>query len=271
MYVDAHDHLDDASFDADRDAVFTRAHAAGVTGFVVAGVDPASWARQRALARARDDVRWTAGLHPMRCGQLDDPACDAALAALPDCFAGDAPASGVGETGLDTHFVPRDTLDRQLRCFRAQIDLARRLDRPIVLHIVGPGTHGRVLDTLRADGVPAAGGMVHMYGGSAELVRAYVGLGLCLSFGGPVAHPKARRLRAAAVEVPPDRLLLETDAPDLAPAGFGPRNEPASLPIVAAALAALRGEPAEVILARAAARTRALFGAPLHPGNFGRS
>jgi TatD DNase family protein len=278
VYVDAHNHLDDDSFDADRDAVFERARAAGVTGFVLGGVNPATWKRQRALAAAHPRVVWTAGLHPHACARLDDAAARAALDALPACFEGEHAARGLGETGLDTHFCAKDTLDRQLRLFREQLALARRLDRPVVLHVVGGGTHSRVLETLRDDGAPRAGGMVHMYGGSSELVREYVALGLCLSFGGPVANPNARRLRKAAAEVPADRLLVETDAPDLPPPDFEPefgarpgaraagggrpRNEPASLPLVAKALAALRDEPADVILARAAERTRALFGAP---------
>lgn len=259
MYVDAHCHLDCPSFDEDRDAVLARARAAGVTGLVLAGVQPCEWPRQRALAAAAPGVRWTAGLHPMVAAESDDAAIDEALAALPAAFTGEAPASGIGELGLDTRFARKETLPRQLDCFRRQLAVARALDKPVVLHILG--AHGRALEVLRADGLPSAGGMVHAYSGSAELVRDYERLGLHLSIAGTVARPDARKVHLAAAAVSPDRLLIETDAPDLAPPDLGSRrNEPAAVVRVAAAVAAIRGEPVETVLRRAAANAARLFG-----------
>lgn len=260
MYVDAHCHLDDERLAELEAEVFARAHAAGVTGFVVAGVDPDSWARQRALAARRPGVRWTAGLHPCAVASLADEAAAAAMSALPAAFEGPHPATGLGETGLDTRFCARETLPRQEHVFRASLALARALDVPVVLHLNGQGTHARALGVLRADGLPRAGGMVHAYSGSAELVADYVALGLHISFAGTVCRPEARKVHAAARAVPASRLLLETDAPDLTPPELPRPNEPAALLAVARAVSALRGDAAHDLLARSAAACAELFG-----------
>ncbi len=258
---DAHCHLDDAAFDADRDAVLARSRQAGVVGWLVAGVEPSTWARQRALAVAEPGVRWAAGLHPCAVARATPAEVEAALAELPTCFEGARPASALGETGLDTRFVPRDTLEAQLRALRAQLALARALDMPVVLHLNGPGTHGRALAVLRGDGLPRRGGVVHAYSGSAELVADYVALGLFVSFAGTVARAEARRVHAAARATPLARLLAETDAPDLALPGAPRRNEPAALPDVLRALAGVRGEEADVLGERTARNAADLFGA----------
>ena len=228
-----------------------RARAAGVTGFVVAGVDPGGWARQRALAAEVPGVRWTAGLHPWVAARTDSLP-EGALAA---CFEGEHPACGVGETGLDAHFVPRDTLDRQAGWFRVHLALARDLGRPLVLHVVK--AHGRALEQMRP--FAPLRGMVHAFSGGPELAADYLRLGLHLSLAGPVARPGARKLRAAAAMIPADRLLLETDAPDQPPPGVD-RNEPRELLTVAKAVALVRKEPAEQLLARSTALSCALFG-----------
>lgn len=254
MYVDAHCHLDLPAFDADRPEVIERARAAGVTGFLVAGVDPDGWRRQRALSAAVPGVRWTAGLHPWSAARLED--VEPALVGLAACFEGVHPASGVGETGLDSHFVPAGTLDRQADCMRRHLALARDLGCPLVLHVVK--AHGRALEILRP--FAPLRGMVHAFSGGVDIARAYLGLGLHLSFAGPVARPDARRLRAAAAMVPSDRLLLETDAPDQSPPLEPRRNEPAKLRRVADAVADVRNEPPDDLLRRSAQQVAALFG-----------
>jgi TatD DNase family protein len=260
MYVDAHCHLDDDRLAEIEAEVFARAALAGVTGFVVAGVDPASWARQRALCARRAGVRWTAGLHPCAVASLTAEATREAMAALPAAFVGAHAATGLGETGLDTRFCARETLPRQTDVFRASLALARALNVPVVLHLNGQGTHARALALLRGDGLPRAGGMVHAYSGSAELVSEYVALGLHISFAGTVCRPEARKVHAAARAVPAARLLLETDAPDLTPPDLPRPNEPAALLAVAGAVAALRGVSAADLLARSAAACAELFG-----------
>lgn len=260
MYIDAHAHLDDAAFDADRADVLARARSAGVTGHVCAGVEPALFGRQRALARDTPGLVWTAGLHPCVAATASESAIAAAIDALPDAFSGPCAAVAVGETGLDTRFCPRETLDVQLAAFRTSLAMARALDRPVVLHLNGPGTHARALALLRADGLPRAGGMVHACSASAEVVADYVALGLFISFAGTVCRPEARRVHEAARRVPGERLLAETDAPDLGLPGGPRRNEPAALWPIGCALAALRDEPVEHVLGRSAAACRQLFG-----------
>lgn len=258
MSIDSHNHLDFDDFDADRAAVIARARAAGVTGQIIAGVRPEDWPRQRALAAAWPDLRWTAGLHPQLAATLDAPARAAALDALPAAFEGAHPACAVGEIGLDRQFVDRATVAAQTESFRAQLAFARDRDLPVVLHIVA--THGKVLEWLNRDGLPRAGGVVHSYSGSADMAENYLRLGLHIGFVGTICRPAAQKLHRAARVVPDDRLLIETDAPTQSPPGHARRNEPAALPVVAAALAAHRGTTAEHILAATRRNAETLFG-----------
>jgi len=258
--IDSHCHLDDNAFALDREAVFERARSAGVVGFVLAGVGPETWDAQRAIASMQAGVRWSAGVHPCVAARLETGALGAALKTLPDCFAGHAPASALGETGLDTRFVGRETLPQQVGAFEAQVELALRLGVPLVLHLNGPGCHGRALDLLRGAGPLAQGGVVHAFSGSAESALAYVALGLSISFAGTVARPEARRVHAAATAVPATHLLVETDAPDLALPGASRRNEPSALPAIVDVMSALRGVDAEALAAQTAANAAALFG-----------
>ncbi len=259
MYVDSHCHLDDDAFDPDRSEVFARAREAGVTGFVLAGVDPATWTKQRELAGRESGVLWSAGLHPMRAATLPSIEVREALDSLAECFAGEGRASALGETGLDAHFVPRDSIDRQQVVFREQLALARTIDVPLILHVLGRGTHLRVLETLRADRPPARAGVVHSYSGSAELAAEYVALGFFISFSGSVCRPTSERAHRAAAAVPIDRLLIETDSPDLSPRGSKVRNEPAALLDVASALAKIRGVDLDAILLATSNNARSLF------------
>ncbi len=253
MFVDAHCHLDDPRFDAERPAVFDRAEAAGVVGFMLGGVDPEGWARQRRLAE-RPKLHWSAGLHPWRAATLSEPAFEAAIDGLPACFEGPNRARAVGELGLDARFCPKDTLPLQRARFERQLGLAIDLGRPVVLHVVG--AHQMALEALRRFR-PA--GMVHAFGGSPELAEQYLALGLSLSFGGPVSDPQRKKMRAAATRTPPERLMIETDAPDQAPPGFGEAWEPAALPLVARALGALRGARALDLLRHSASNLAAMM------------
>jgi len=235
--IDAHVHLD---FFDDPEAVVARARAAGVTDFVVPGVSPSQWA---AAARfAHHGV----GLHPEFLGDVDVQL--AAFAAAED-------AAFVGECGLDRRIEDRVSLEEQRRALRPQLARAKERDLPVVLHCVH--RHGALLELLREHG--PLRGMLHGFTGPAELVREYVELGLHLGVGAAVMRPHAKKARDAVVHIPPERLLLETDAPDQPPPGE-PTNEPAFLPRIAGAVAVLRGEDPETLGARAAGATRALFG-----------
>ncbi len=147
-------------------------------------------------------------------------------------------------------------MERQLRVLRAQLELARRFRLPVMLHCLR--AHEPLLALLEEEPLPA-GGVLHSFSGSADQVRAYLPSGLHFSFAGPVTYERARRPLDAARAVPPERLLIETDAPDQTPRPHRGRNEPAHLPVIAAALAAALGLPLAELEGRTTASARALF------------
>jgi TatD DNase family protein len=240
--VDAHTHLDAPAFDADRAAVVARARAAGVETIVVCASDPARWS----FAGTVGDAAFL-GIHPWVAADLDD----AAYAALLDDLRGRA-AFGVGEIGLDRLHAPTPARwERQVRALRDQLALARERDVPVQLH--GVRAWPELLTVVARDGLPRAGGIAHAWSGAPDQAERAVRLGLLVSFGPLVLHDRARKARQSAAVVPRDRLLVETDSPDGRPPGAA-RGEPADLPRVVAALAALRGEAAADVGA-ATART----------------
>lgn len=269
--IDAHCHLDDPRFAEDLAAVLGRAEAAGVTEYVLAGVSPSGWSAQEALAAAYPQMSLTVGLHPWLCARASDDQAQELLAQLRARLADPARPRpvAVGEIGLHRAAdTADDSLLAQERLFHAQLELAAAHDLPVVLHILR--AHERALQVLRAHGPLRHGGLMHSYSGAPELVRPYAALGLSFSFTGPVTYPGARRPLEAVRAVPPDRLLLETDAPDQAPAharaeaqrdgrAVGARNEPAFLQEIAAAVAAARGESLEEVQRSTAENTRRLF------------
>ncbi|MEZ4467025.1 MAG: TatD family hydrolase [bacterium] len=201
----------------------------------------------------------TAGLHPWAAAERGDRLA-ADLQALAETL--DAPPRPValGELGLDHLACPRETRGVQEAAFRAQLALARERDLPVVLHIVR--AHGRALEILRADGLPAAGGVVHGFSGSADVARDYARLGLYLGIGFVALRPGARKLHGAIAALPADRLLLETDAPAEPPPGVEGASEPAHLLAIAEAVAALKGLEARALLATSTAGIRRLYRLP---------
>jgi TatD DNase family protein len=257
MYIDAHCHMDLPVFQDDLALVLARAADRGITGFIVAGIEQRGWARQRHLSRQYPRLAWTAGLHPVAAAKLTEIDAMVELDGLDACFEGDNCAIGVGEIGLDRVFARPETLDVQMTVFRAQLDFARRRNMPIVLHAVG--CHGAVLDVLRSDGVPSAGGMVHSFGGAPGLAQAYLSLGLHISVSGLALNPNAHRLQQTIAQVPKDRLLLESDAPDQG-LTKGARNEPIILEELGKHIAEIRGCKASDILRDSARNCIKLFG-----------
>ncbi len=262
---DAHCHLDLPAFDADRDAVWQRAVDAGVRFAVVPAVHPQRW--EHTLAAALAGARGVAlGVHPHALPSLSRDALDDALARL----AGTVTAHrdrvvAIGECGLDvTTAVP---MDQQLSALAAHAAVARALDLPLVLHVVG--AHPEALALLSSVPLPSRPGLVHAYSGGASRVRAWTDLGFHLSFGGSVTRPVAKRPAESARATPAHRLLVETDAPDQLPHGVdrpSRRCEPADLARVVDALAALRETTPDQLAALTTANASALFAMPTdHP------
>lgn len=248
---DSHCHLDAPEFDADRDAVLSRARDSGVARQLVPAVDRASWDRIRALCAAEPGLRPAYGLHPM----FLDQHAPSHLDELAGWLERERPAA-VGECGLDFYVEGLDP-DAQRRYFNGQLELARDFDLPLVLH--ARRAVEEVTSSLRRVG--GLRGVVHSWSGSEEQARQLFELGFCLGIGGPVTYERARRLRRTVATMPIDFLLLETDAPDQPDAGQrGQRNEPARLGRVLEVVAELRGQPSAEIAEATTANALRLFG-----------
>jgi TatD DNase family protein len=235
MLIDAHCHLDDAPETA---AVIARAKAAGVGCLVVNGLwkSPGQFGNALELAAAHEGIAATIGIHPHDCAQV--PEADWGRCAE---RAADPRVVAVGETGLDFHYdhSPRG---RQREALRWSIALARKVKKPLVVHVreADPDVQ-RILREERAGEV---GGQIHCFSGDRAAARAYLDLGFYLSFSGIVTFKNAEEVRAAARLTPRDRLLVETDSPYLAPLPHrGRRNEPAFVVETAKKLAQVREEP----------------------------
>jgi len=243
VLVDSHAHLDFEDFAGDLDAVVARAAAAGVRRIVAVGLwrAPGSFGNALQLATARPEVfAATAGVHPHECAKV--PEADWAESAR---LASDPRVVGVGETGLDFHYdlSPRDV---QEGSFRRSIRIARQAGKPLVVHV--REAEADCVRILREEGVPAAGGVIHCFTGDAAAARAYLDLGLHISVAGIITFKTAEAIREAVRLVPPDRLLVETDSPFLAPVPFrGKRNEPARVRQVAEKVAEVWGRPLEEV------------------------
>ena len=253
--VDTHCHLGDQTFDADREAVLERARAAGVAHVVVIGESVAGSERAAALARTQPGLSATAGVHPHEAKSWsgESEARLRGLLAAPEVVA-------VGETGLDYHYdhSPRAA---QQRAFEAQLALAADLGKPVVVHAREADADAAALVRVWGGKVPAV--VLHSFSSGAELWEAGMAIGAYFSFSGMITF-KNWTLTDRLIACPPDRLLVETDAPFLAPAPHrGCRNEPAFVREVAARAAELRSEAPEALAERAAANARRCFGARL--------
>lgn len=249
---DAHLHLQDARFDTCRDAVIAAAAAAGVRGACCCGAAPDDWKAVAALGRfprSSFSILPAFGAHPW----FADPLPPDWMERL-ESFLALRPDAPVGEIGLDG-IRARPSREIQRRVLVAQLEIAVRLRRPVVLH--GARAWGELLAVLRPLASRLPGFVGHAFGGSSEVLRDWVALGGFLSFAGTVCNPMAARVRAAVAATPADRLLIETDAPDGMPAGLEPEearrslkhgipegiNHPALLTRVCRSVAQLRKEP----------------------------
>lgn len=250
--IDSHCHLDVDVFDVDRDAVVARARAAGVTRILVPSIRPSMWDRTRATT-TYPEVRIALGAHPQIAPELD-AAEHAALRDLPRALV-DAGAVAVGECGLDGNTA---NAAAQEAVFRAQIGAARETKLPLVVHVYK--AVDATLRVLRDEHAGDVGGVIHSYSGPPELVPHFSRLGFAFSLAGPVTYARARRPIEAARAIPPELLLVETDAPDQTPVPHrGSRNEPAWVAHVAAALAGHLGEDPAALAARTSANAARVF------------
>ena len=239
MFIDSHAHIDGPEFDADRDQVIQRALDAGVSTILNVGTgDPHSGALERAveLAEKHPAIHTAIGVHP-HDARLYDEQAEAKILAL---IRTSSRVIAWGEIGLDFHYdnSPRDV---QIEVFRRQLRMARDIGLPVIIHT--REAENETIEILKTewDGSKLQG-IMHCFSGTSELARQAVELGFLISFSGIVTFKKAVELRNIALDVPSDRLLIETDCPYLTPVPYrGKRNEPAFVIEVARCLAELRG------------------------------
>lgn len=250
--VDTHCHLGDAAFDGDRPAVLARSAAAGVRHVVVIGESLAGSERAAALARQYPGLSATAGVHPHEATHWD-----AEMSGRLRALLGAPEVVAVGETGLDYHYdhAPRAA---QRTAFESQLALARDVGKPVVIHARDADDDMGALLREWGGRVPAL--VLHSFAGSRALFAAGMDVGAYFSLSGMITF-KNWRPEVSPTACPPDRLLVETDAPYLAPVPHrGHRNEPAYVPEIVTALARQRGASPDVLARQTSENAQRVFG-----------
>lgn len=253
MLIDTHCHLDFPVLAEDRAGVLARAAAAGVGRMITISVEVRKADVYREIAEAHDNVFFTVGTHP-HSAHLEPEASVETLVALtahPKCV-------GVGEAGLDYHY-DRAPREQAARVFRAHIAAARATGLPLVIHARDADEDvGDILEDEAGKGAFPA--LLHCFTASRRLAERALALGLYVSFSGVLTFKNSEELRAIAADLPLDRLLVETDAPYLAPVPYrGKRNEPAYVAHTARVLADVRGLSPEALAAQTTANAHRLF------------
>ncbi len=253
--IDTHCHLGDAAFDADRDAVLARAAAADVSHVVVIAESLAASERSATLARGCAGLSATAGVHPheARAWSPETAARVRELLAAPEMVA-------VGETGLDYHYMHAPP-DIQRAAFAAHLQLATDIGKPVIVHARDADADMAAMLRALAPQPPVV--VLHSFSSGDVVWDAGMAISAYFSFSGMITF-KNWTLSGRLSDCPPDRLLVETDAPYLAPVPHrGQRNEPAFVRAVAERAAALRGDPPDALARRTTANARRCFGARL--------
>jgi TatD DNase family protein len=253
MLIDTHCHLDDSKYDADREEILARAKTAGVELKVTIGTtaQDSRWAAD--FARDRQDVKAAVGVHPEMVENYD-AARDLNVI---ETMAGEPGVVAIGEVGLDYH-RGRANLQAQHQLFREMIRLSLRKKLPLVIH--QREAEEDTLRLLREEGGGKEGGVFHCYAGSLETAQAAMRLGFDIAVGGILTFKSAQPLRDVISQVPMDRLVLETDAPWLAPQAWrGQRNEPAYMTQVADQVAVMKGLSSMEVAEKTSANARRLF------------
>ena len=232
MAIDTHAHIFDEAFEEDRDEVINRIIEANINKVVVVGFSKETNILALELAKKHDFIYSTAGYHPSEANNI----VETDIQAL-ESFINENKVYAIGECGLDYYWV-KDNIDKQKWLFNEQIKLAIKYDLPLVIHC--RDAVADVYEILK-DYKGQVRFVMHCYSGSVEMAREFVKLGGYISLGGPVTFKNAKTPKEVAVDVPLDRLLIETDCPYLAPTPYrGKRNEPAYVRNVLNEIALLR-------------------------------
>jgi TatD DNase family protein len=253
MLFDTHAHLDDDRFDDDRDEVVSQCTEAGVDLILNDGSNIQTSVKSIALAEKYKFIYAAVGVHPHDASDMDDETAGV-LAALAE----NKKVRAIGEIGLDYHYdlSPREV---QKRRFVEQIDLARQLRLPVIVH--DRESHGDVMDIFKKTRIKEVGGVLHSFSGSAEMALECLKMGLYISISGPVTFSNAKKTVEAVKEVPLDMLLIETDSPYLTPVPYrGKRNYPGYVRLVAEKIAEIKGISFEEVAQKTMENGKRLFG-----------
>ncbi len=253
MLFDTHVHLNDEQFNEDLQEVIERAKEAGISYMVVVGFNRPTIERAISLVKEYDFLYASIGWHPVDAIDMtdEDLAWIEEMAANPKVVA-------LGEMGLDYHW-DKSPHDVQKEVFRRQIGLAKKLKLPIIIH--NRDATEDVVQILREENAEEVGGIMHCFSGSAETAKECIEMNFHISLGGPVTFKNAKKPKRVAIEVPLDRLLIETDCPYLAPHPYrGKRNEPAYVKLVAEQVAELKEISFEEVAQKTTENAKKLFG-----------
>ena len=261
MWIDSHAHLNDTAFEPDYREVLQQAIAGGVDAVIVPGFDLESSRKAVAMAQVEPRIWAAVGFQPEELESWTPGALEemADLLNHPKVVA-------VGEIGLDYHYGSSNR-EEQLAVFRAQLDLARRFRKPVIIHSREAAQDTLTLLQEARAAIPETDGftgVMHCFSGSWETAQQYLQLGLEISFAGPVTFPKALNLQRVAQLIPPEHLLIETDSPYLSPTPFrGQRNEPLRVELVGAKIAEIKGMQPEKLARITRDNCSRLFGITL--------
>ncbi|MBT4485629.1 MAG: TatD family hydrolase [Candidatus Latescibacteria bacterium] len=252
MLIDTHAHLDFDDFNNDRDEVIERAHRAGISHIINPGCNVATSQNAVLLSETYDMVYAAVGIHPNSTSEAlpGDNLEIARLAEHPRVVA-------IGETGLD-FYRDRSPRDIQMRAFSGQLELARELDLPVIIHFRNVEMDG--IESIGQEKLQGLRGVFHCFGGSSLFARTLVSWGFYIGFNGPLTFKGSDRVEVARV-VPLESCLIETDAPFLTPQRYrGSRNEPAYVREVAEKLAIVKKVEVEEVIEVTGKNARVLFG-----------
>lgn len=252
MFIDTHVHLNAEQYQEDLQEVIDRALEAKVETMVVVGFDRKTIEKTMELVEQYDFIYGVIGWHP-----VDAIDCTEEDLHWIEEFAAHPKIVGIGETGLD-YYWDKSPKDVQQALFRKQIHLAQKVNLPIIIH--NREATADVVNILREENAASVGGVMHCYSGSVETARQCIEMNFMISLGGPVTFKNARMPKEVATEIPLEHLMIETDAPYLAPHPYrGKRNEPAWVPLVAEEIARLKEKPIEEVAQVTTANAKKFF------------
>lgn len=253
MLFDTHAHLDDERFDEDRESVIKQCTEDGVDLILNAGSNIETSVKSISLSKEYPFIYAAVGVHPHDASSMDEN-----TAGVIASLAENKKVRAIGEIGLDYHY-DFSSRDVQQKRFIEQIDLARQLKLPIIVH--DREAHGDVMEIFKKASIEQVGGVVHSFSGSAEMAKECLRMGLYLSIGGPVTFQNSRKTVEAVREIPLDMLLIETDSPYLTPVPHrGKRNYPGYVRLVAEKVAEIKGISFEEVAQGTMENGKRLFG-----------